>query len=64
MKPMYINVGPGVRCWLVILVDPNRDIYYSGVLLRSFPEKQEALDYAYRLTKLQVCVDNSSTERR
>jgi hypothetical protein len=53
---MYIQVAEGNKCWNVFLVDAEESPYRSHVLLKSFPNKERALIWAYTLTKLSVAV--------
>jgi hypothetical protein len=61
---MYIWVGPGNQCWLVDLMDPDQPPWHRATRLKSFATKEAALEYANKLTSLQVAVDHPSTERR
>lgn len=64
MEYLHVSKGAYDQCWLVFLADPNYT--YNWKKLGSFDSKEDALEYAYSLTKLQVSVvhERPSSERR
>ena len=57
---MHIYVCEGNRCWLVSLVDPDKPSW----IFQHFATKDEALEYAYKLTSLKVCVERPTSDFR
>lgn len=51
---MYFHVSKGVAFWIVFLA--NRDDPYNWQILASFPTKEEAAEFANKLTTLEVVV--------
>lgn len=54
MEYLHVSKGAYDQRWLVFLADPNYT--YNWKKLGSFDSKEDALEYAYSLTKLQVSV--------
>lgn len=60
---MFIHVGRGNKCWLVMLGYEDNLSMSKWKILESFPTVDEAITFAYKLAELPVKVESTSERR-